>query len=209
MIPLGAPLSKYDFKQDDIHGLYRSGFNVLDQHNRHRQGGASFEDTWKTWQWWVRDYQFFFGVSEINAWLLWKHYRDNKADLATFRRKLAYQMLNNMMWKADRETMQTRKRAPSPSTAPENMPPDDASAGLRACWLLPHCVMKDKNSNGRCLQCGKSTRYYCKCMETSTHRAWVCVLNALIAFSPTLLACPATAAVRRVHRAQGANKQRV
>lgn len=53
-----------------IHELYRFNFIAIDKYNAKRQGGTSFEDTWKTHSWWVRDFQVLFGMSEVNSFIL-------------------------------------------------------------------------------------------------------------------------------------------
>ena len=81
-------------EQWNIHALYRHFFNVIDMHNAKRQGGTSFEDAWKTHRWWLRDFQILFGMSEVNAYLLWRKFKphEGSCDPDFFRRRLAMQM---------------------------------------------------------------------------------------------------------------------
>ena len=44
-------------------------FNAIDKHNSKRQSATSFENR-KMHNWWVRDYQILFGMSEVNVFLL-------------------------------------------------------------------------------------------------------------------------------------------
>ena len=78
-------------EQWHIHSLYRKNFNVIDMHNAKRQGGTSFEDTWKTTRWWIRDFQMLMGMSEVNAYLTWKKFKPGQKDCDPdlFRRRLA------------------------------------------------------------------------------------------------------------------------
>ena len=84
-------------EQWHIHAVYRKNFNVIDMHNAKRQGGTSFEDTWKTKRWWLRDFQVLFAMSEVNAFLLWRKFRPGQesCDPSIFRRRLAFQMLHH------------------------------------------------------------------------------------------------------------------
>ena len=84
-------------EQWQIHCVYRKNFNVIYMHNAKRQGGTSFEDTWKTKRWWLRDFQVLMGMSEVNAFLLWRMYRPGQAtcDPDYFRRRLTFQMLRH------------------------------------------------------------------------------------------------------------------
>ena len=102
-------INKFTLEQDEQHSIYRAGFNALDKHNAKRQGGTSFETTWKTWKWWVRDYQFFFGVSEVNAFLLWRVHKNPKCTMVEFRRRLTFQMLRNP-WLLARQARKMRAK---------------------------------------------------------------------------------------------------
>jgi hypothetical protein len=69
-------------------------FNVIDMNNFKSQGGFSFEGTWKTHLWWVSDFQMLFGMSEVNAFLLFRHFkpRQKNARQHDFGSRLTYQM---------------------------------------------------------------------------------------------------------------------
>ena len=81
--------------QWDVHAPYRRYFNAIDKHNSKRQGGGSFEDSWKMHKWWLREFQLLFGMSEVNAFLLWRQFIPGQADCTMdyFRRRLAYQLV--------------------------------------------------------------------------------------------------------------------
>jgi hypothetical protein len=78
---------------DDIHRQYRDAFNVININNSKRQGGFSFEDTWKTHLCYVRDFHMLFGISEVNAFLLYRHLESGQknARVHDFRNRLTYQ----------------------------------------------------------------------------------------------------------------------
>ena len=89
--------------QWQIHALYRSHFNAIDKHNSKRQGASSFEDSWKTHRWWLREFQMLFGMSEINAYLLWRKFKPEQegCSLDLFRRRLAFQLMHNVIRRAE------------------------------------------------------------------------------------------------------------
>ena len=142
------------FEQWHVHALYRKNFNALDMHNAKRQGGTSFEDTWKTHRWWLRDFQMLFGMSEVNAYLAWKRFKPGGDDCTPdmFRRRLAYQMLHHPITMLER----------------------GERASLRA-WRPPVCghylvdtPMRTSGQNRRqrrgCRYCCKKTQWTCACM---------------------------------------------
>ena len=65
-----------------IHQLYRACCNAVDKHNSKRQERASFQDTWKTHKWWLRDFQMLFGISEVNAYLLYTKFRKDSNNMS-------------------------------------------------------------------------------------------------------------------------------
>lgn len=84
-------------KQDHMHEIYRKYFNTLDKHNSLHQGAACFEQTWKTHRWWIQEFQMLWGITEVNAWLLYKIYTHGGDNLSfsAFRRRLCGQMLEH------------------------------------------------------------------------------------------------------------------
>ena len=89
-----------DLEQMQIHEMYRKYFNALDKHNAIRQGGACMESSWLTHRWYIRDFQMLWGISEVNAWLLFKRFRPGNVDLSftSYRKRLCYQMLRHPKW---------------------------------------------------------------------------------------------------------------
>jgi len=80
-------------------------FNSIDKHKSKRQGPSSFEDTWKTHKWWLREFQMLAGMSEINALLMWRRFKQGQemCDATLFRRRLAYDMMHHPVRLAERE----------------------------------------------------------------------------------------------------------
>ena len=137
-------------EQWHIHELYRANFNAIDKHNSKRQGATSFEDTWKTHSWWVRDYQVLFGMSEVNAFLLWNKFKPSYAmSMTHFRLQLCHQMMTNQWIQKERE-------ASSRTVIPCEEEEDDHTV-----HELLHC------DRGHCRMCGVVTRWRCACTPQS------------------------------------------
>ena len=135
---------------------YRKLFNSLDKHNSVRQGGACFETSWNTMKWFIRDFQMLWGMSEVNAWLLWKFFLSGEranVSLAQFRRRLCYQMLSHPLSDTPgRHSRSTR------SGSNENM-----------TTSAQHHMEKMGKLNSRqhvrrsCVYCGARVQYHCPC----------------------------------------------
>jgi hypothetical protein len=131
-----------NLEQWQIHEVYRACFNAIDKHNSKRQGATSFEDTWKTFSWWVRDYQVLFGMSEVNAYLLWKMYKPGRAEcsMSMYRMVLCQQMISNPWLRREME---------------------EATATQVAS---KHSMRKASHQlAGRCRFCPMKTTQYCTC----------------------------------------------
>ena len=127
-----------------IHELYRFNFNAIDKHNAKRQGGTSFEHTWKTYSWWVRDFQVLFGMSEVNSFILRNKFKPGQegTTLTHFRMQLCHQMLANKWIMAEREAASATRVIQAEA---------DVEHELVSC------------DRGRCRICGRITRWRCMC----------------------------------------------
>ena len=139
--------------QWDIHDKYREHFNAIDKHNSKRQGPTSFEDTWKTHKWWLREFQMLAGMSEINALLLWRRFkpREEVCDGILFRRKMAYQLLHHPVRMAEKEESLalSRSRRLGIPGAPEHYLVKNPSGGRNRLKRL-HCRYCDRKSAYSC-----------------------------------------------------------
>ena len=139
--------------QMHIHELYRKYFNALDKHNAYRQGNHNLEQTWKTKRWYVREFQVLWGMSEVNAWLLYRRFVPGSANLSftDFRKRLIHMMLRHPSWV--QESIRLRSHgAQRGSTQHVITKIGVSSSGVE---LLRVCVM-----------CGKGTRVCCSCTPT-------------------------------------------
>ena len=137
-------------EQWDIHATYRKHFNAIDKHNSKRQGGSSFEDSWKTHKWWVRDFQMLFGMSEVNAFLLWRKFRPGGQghSMDFFRRRLAHQLLHNHIRRAE---------------LGEGMNLRDLGGNQHVVQLNGAKTRDGKTYRGTCSYCNKRTVWSCSC----------------------------------------------
>ena len=137
-----------------MHEVYRKYFNALDKHNSIRQGGACFETSWKTHRWWVREFQMLWGMSEVNAWILYKMFKPGMKNVSfsNFRRELCLQILRHPKIMLDRE-LRTRARA------------DVDDYGCHGLELI------GRNESGNLMQracafCSMKSTFYCPCAPT-------------------------------------------
>ena len=138
-------------EQWHIHELYRANFNAIDKHNSKRQGATSFEDTWKTHSWWVRDYQILFGMSEVNAFLLWNKFKPSYAmSMTHFRLQICHQMMTNQWIQKEREAS-SRKVIPC-----------EEEEDNHTVHELLHC------DRGHCRMCGVVTMAMCTPQSATT-----------------------------------------
>jgi hypothetical protein len=97
--------SSSSLEQWGIHATYRRYFNASYKHNSRRQGLTSFDDIWKTHKWWLHEFQMLMGMSQVNAWLLWKKFKpeQDERDGSLFRRIFALQLLHHHVMLEERE----------------------------------------------------------------------------------------------------------
>lgn len=155
-------------EQMHIHELYRKYFNALDRHNSIRQGGHCFEDSWKTQSWFVRDFQMLWGISEVNAWLLYRRFKHGEEEqtFSTFRRGLCWQLLNHPTWVAEWGTRNLRR---------------PLGTGTLVVGDPHPLVPIGKSDRGfpiqkTCVYCGRITTWNCMCKtdESTGHGVYVC-----------------------------------
>ena len=53
------------------------------------------EKTWNTSRWENRVFAFILGISEVNAYLVWKFFGGNTESLLEFRKQLAFELVFN------------------------------------------------------------------------------------------------------------------
>ena len=106
--------AKITFKHVDAVDDYFFARTAVDEHNRTRQGGLSFERGWQTKKWHVRIFAFLVGMSETNAKNAAAFFRDRPqqqvVSLLAFRLSVAQHIL---------DVHAAQKRAPARKAARE------------------------------------------------------------------------------------------
>ena len=90
--------AKMSFKHVDAVEDYFNARTAVDEHNRMRQGGLSFEQGWQTKKWHIRMFAFLVGMSETNAKNAAAFFRDKPqmqtVSLLAFRLSVAQRILD-------------------------------------------------------------------------------------------------------------------
>jgi hypothetical protein len=88
---------KMTFRYSDAASDYFQARSAVDENNKVRQGGLSFEQGWQTRKWHIRMFAFLVGVSETNAKFAAQYFRDqeedDKSSLLQFRLNVAEHIL--------------------------------------------------------------------------------------------------------------------
>ena len=158
-------------EQMNIHEIYRKYFNALDRHNSVRQGGHCFEDSWKTQNWFVRDFQMIWGITEVNAWLLYKRFKPGYAYLSfnNFRRALAGQLLTHPKWLGEQAQQRLLRIRPT-TLVVQGDPHPLVSIGYNE--VTGFRLQK------ACAYCGKFTTWQCMCKVDETSGFGIPICNA-------------------------------
>jgi hypothetical protein len=154
----------------DWHFRYR---HAVDDHNNLRHAVPSIEETWVTTRWECRVFAFILAVSEVNAYLIYRYFvhptrSDGPSTLLEFRRKLAWQLINNpYLPKTDerdhnvfmlgQEQGHSLRRAPLGARRYRNRQ-------WEVDTLVPYRQFRCSN------KCGMRTRTYCSCSPG----VWIC-----------------------------------
>lgn len=170
--------------QSQIHALYRSWMNVVDVHNKLRQGVVSMADVWGTRSWPERHFAEGLGFWEVNVYkcliyfyaATWKHLAHGE-----FRARLAWacMTLGKVPYPADAAAF----TAGGPSTGLSGAPSSAAGPSSAGMALAPlpggtHSYVKYPASHGprKCAYCPKGMAYqWCEtCFVTGLGKINVC-----------------------------------
>ena len=140
-------------RQMQIHELYRKFFNALDKNNSYRQGRHNLEDSWKTKRWYVREFQALWGMSEVNAWLLYRKFVPGAGNVTftEFRKRLVYAMLHHPSWVEER--MRLRSQGAEGNHSMHTI----AKIGVSASGVA---------LKRTCVMCGIGSEHCCTCTPT-------------------------------------------
>jgi hypothetical protein len=153
----------------ETHFLYR---HAVDDHNNLRHALPSIEDTWRTDRWPCRVFSFIIAVSEVNAYLAKRHWcwaGANKETYAVFRRKLAFELINNVAAVSSPCIQVDRLVANSPEAHRLEKAPNHALKWHNRQWVLTakYCYQTHRCSTPGCtMRC----RTFCSCEKG----VWLC-----------------------------------
>ena len=179
--------------QTQIHSLYRENMNVVDLHNKLRQGVVSMADVWQTSSWVERHFAEGLGLWEVNVFKALTFFQKRRWEGIshnTFRMRLAhaFMTLGKVPYPADAPEAAagradgTPRGHPSSMFSPPNLsscPPPDSLDPNVVCLGQHRWVPCEKKT---CSYCGKRCVRICEtcaasgvgmfyaCMRTSTNR---------------------------------------
>ena len=159
-------------KQPKMHALYRKHMNVVDLHNKLRQGVVAMADIWQTTSWIERHFAEGLGLWEVNIYKALMYFLPAKwgqMSHSEFRARLAFELmtLGQARYPADLEPSESA-RAPFSSPNTTTCPPPQA--------LIHEWVNTENRRVKRCTYCGKATRKMCfTCSSTCKGDFYACV----------------------------------
>ncbi len=143
----------------------------IDDHNKLLHGLPSIKDTWITHRWEILVFSFLLAITEINAFLCLRYFTFAKITIAgcptllTFRRRLAWQMIDNT-WIQSEE--QQAHEVGIASVHQLMTAPPHAKAFRNRQWIS---TAVSRHQQYMCRnRCGKKIRNYCACQPGS----WLC-----------------------------------
>ena len=181
--PRGAAgFRAFCFKYNDVfdnHFLFR---HIVDDHNHLRHLVLSIEQTWATCHWPHRVFSFLLAITEVNCfkamhYFVWKPLgtQDAPKDLHTFRKKLAFQLINNpyieetiAVEKNVNKKRKSRRMIAKQEHCMETAP-FFAQNFVAGKWI---CTSPSQYAKHRCKtkNCQKRVRTYCACSVG----VWMC-----------------------------------
>eukprot|EP00986_Skeletonema_menzelii_P014601 scaffold9796_cov108-Skeletonema_menzelii.AAC.1 len=153
----------------ETHFLYR---HAVDDHNNLRHALPSIEDTWRTDRWPCRVFAFILAVSEVNCYLAKKHWcwsGNEKETYSAFRKKLAFELINNIAAVSSPCIQVDRLVAHSPNAHQLETAPKHAAKWRNRQWVN---TAKQMYQTYRCSTpgCKKRIRTVCSCERG----VWMC-----------------------------------
>jgi hypothetical protein len=159
-------------EQPDVHALYRLWMNIVDIHNKLRQGVVSMADVWGTIAWDKRHFAEGLGFWEVNVYKAFVNFcqaaHPKKIPHGDFRARLAWAFLT-----LGRCPYPTKDRAAANSSAgPSNY---TTPGGLPEAPLpgATHSYVKTPGTSGKtCRYCGAMAYQMCKTCEEMLGCPW-------------------------------------
>ena len=142
------------------HYLYR---HAVDDHNNVQHSLPSIEDTWGTHRWPARVFSFLFAISEVNTWLIFRHFiwEKDDMDLVSFRKKLAFALIENEYLKKGENAKIKKKRKLQGEHTLVRAPPHCGKV-VGGMWKK-NCKQPYQNYPCKTPKCKNRVRTTCSC----------------------------------------------
>ena len=149
------------------HYLYR---HAVDDHNNVRHSLPSIEDTWGTHRWPARVFSFILAISEVNTWLIFRHFiwKKDDMDLVSFRKKLAFALINNKYLGEGENDGNRKKRKLQVEHSLVRAPPH-CGKFISGMWKK-NCKQPYQNYPCKTPKCKNRVRTMCSC----SMGVWMC-----------------------------------
>lgn len=141
--------------QPQVHQLYRENMNVVDVHNKLRQGVCSMADVWRTTNWVERHFAELLGIIEVNIFKTITHFIPDYQSLGhpDFRRLLAWHLM-------------TLGQVDCPLNEAEEEVHENSGLSRTDC----HQYARFQNgARHRCAYCGLGAYYFCASCRARGH----------------------------------------
>jgi hypothetical protein len=175
-------------KQPMMHELYRSHMNLVDLHNKLRQGQVSMAEVWRTNSWPMRHFGELLGFTEVNIFKCLHYFRKEtwgKMNHNDFRRRLAWAFLTLGQEPfpddeaAQQDNASTVSSAAPPTSRDSYTSATVGSASALFCGPRVHNVVainKEKREQHTCGYCGTfGTDKYCEtCWQEGYGVVFIC-----------------------------------
>ena len=172
--------------QPEMHALYRKYMNLVDVHNKLRQGERSMADAWRTHSWKARHFAEMLGFVEVNIYkslVFFKKGPWSKMNHNDFRKRLAhaFMTLGKEPFPDDLlgDTLSSSALASPEAVGYRDLGSVDSASGLftgpSAAVHMYVSFYKEKREAHTCAYCGTLTTKYCAtCLDIGRGHIAVC-----------------------------------
>lgn len=150
--------------QPQMHALYRKWMNVVDVHNKLRQGVVSMADVWRTKSWAERHFAEGLGMWEVNVYKALVHFcpQWKKLSHGEFRSRLAWAMMTLGKETYPSDVPQTSSSTEVPSSSRPGL------LGIPALLGSNHDYVRHPGTSPhRCAYCGSCAYWKCVTCEAN------------------------------------------
>ena len=154
-------------EQPEVHALYRLWMNVVDIHNKLRQGVVSMADVWGTTSWDKRHFAEGLGFWEVNVYKAFVNFcstSSKKMPHGEFRKRIAWAFLT-----LGKEPYPAKANSATPASGAGPSGTNPGGGGLPEAPLpgATHTYVKTPGTSGKtCAYCGEKAYQKCATCET-------------------------------------------